>query len=908
MSSLIPSRSRLLFPLLAAIGLATLVLFQVTDYERRFASARERLSAWDLKEAEGQLQSLVADYPASLDARRLYAECLLKRGELHRARIEFTNLLRSDSSKVFSHTLSLAFAHFFLGHSDTAAALANTVLQSPLGAVQHGRAFNLLGRIAFNRARYDSAMTFQRRSLAIARERGDAQIEADALRQIGVLLWYHGKADSARLMYYKPALEIYRSINDRIGEATTLNNTALAGGTMRGYLEAFSIRKKIGDQIGLADSYYFVTGGELNHWFDLMYSFRKKSLELSRRIGYAWGEQVAARAVEDMVVAAYDSVRFDPQVVDATAAVSGEQTIQRMLRQSSELFRMGRMRESADLRGRIVVMCDSMGYTIGLEQALGLHLLALIPLGEHAKAEAVARRLQTLWSSGSIEARSFLARVYLAEGRTREASQLLWSLIGQFDADYLARLKQRDISFSLVSGSLLMLRYELYSMLMTTFKAQRDTKEMFSALERFRSLPLGFSVEAGNANAAGGDESIWHRYVRLLEEIHNGSDDVERLLAEFDDAYLETTDRNSEAVHASQQLFGKHIPDMRRVQRALGDDQVLVEYFVGKERTYMLALRRDSSFSMELSEPSSNVNSSVRTLRELLLRGKTVPHDALWKGPASFLFHTLMQPIVDRGFLNKGDHLIILPNGRLHEIPFATLLDSNGTLLVQQYVLSYLASASQILNMPKEISLSTFLGLVPNSASLPFAEAEVAAIPATLFSSEVVLRDGQATIPALMDRAAASDVIHIATHGSMHQWHPLFSYFQMHDGPFELHRILNLRLTSRLIVLSSCETGYGVGMMGDISRGHEVVSFPQAFLSAGASAVIAPLWVVEDEATSRLMASFYTNLASMRRSGRLLPPGSFSRALTRAQRNLAGEHGHTHPFFWAGFYVTGSTN
>ncbi|HET6271666.1 MAG TPA: CHAT domain-containing protein [Bacteroidota bacterium] len=912
MSSRTLLRNRILLSILA-VALAAVVLSYLTDYQRKTSSARNLLASWKLVEAESALRSLVDDDPSSLEARRMFAECLYKRGELKKARDEYRALIGSDSAETLSHTLSLAFTYFFLGNLDTASSLANQMLRrTPFDSTGMARAFNLLGRIAFDKAQYDSAMLFQRRSLGLARGSNASQTEADALRQIGVLYWYHGKTDSARAVYYDSALRIYRKINDKIGEATTLNNIGLAGGSLKCYLDAFAIRKGIGDQVGLADSYYFVTGGGLNHWFDLMYSFRNKSLELSKRIGYKWGEEVAARAVEDMVVAAYDSARFDPQVVDSAVAVSGEQSIQQMLRKSSGLIRSGEIKASADLRERIVAMCDSMGYTIGLEQALGLQIGALLPLGEYKKAEAVARRLQKIWTKSPIEAGCFLARVYLASGRNEEAARLVSSLIERLDAEYLARLRQKDINFSLVSGYMLMFRHDLYSMLMAALKEKGSTEEMFPVLERFRSLPLGFGVEMGNGNAAGGDESIWHRYVRLLEEIEKGSDDVDRLLKEFDEAYHQTIHQNAEATDASQQLFGKPIPVMSDVQQTLAGDQVFVEYFVGKEKAYLFSLRHDSSLILELGQPSVSVNSSARTLRELLLRGKAAPDDVLWKGPASFLFRILIQPMVDRGFLKEGDHLIISPHGRLLEVPFASLLDSNGNLLIQRFTLSYVPSASHILSRPKETPPSTFLALVPDRASLPFAEVEVAAIPATLFSSETVLRDEQATTSELMNHAATSDVVHIAAHGNMHRWHPLFSYLQMNDGPFELHGILNLKLSSRLIVLSSCETGYGVGMMGDIAQGHEVVSFPQAFLSAGASAVIAPLWIVEDEATSRLMASFYSNLMSLKRSDGSSQTGSFSRALTLAQRQFVGEsrgtHPKNHPFYWAGFYLTGNPN
>src|SRR5262249_39935045 len=68
----------------------------------------------------------------------------------------------------------------------------------------------------------------------------------------------------------------------------------------------------------------------------------------------------------------------------------------------------------------------------------------------------------------------------------------------------------------------------------------------------------------------------------------------------------------------------------------------------------------------------------------------------------------------------------------------------------------------------------------------------------------------------------------------------------------------------------------------------------RAFLLAGASAVLAAQWDVDDDATSRLMSDLYSRLAN---------GSALARALADAQaaRAAAGEH----PIDWAGFAVLG---
>lgn len=897
---------------LLVVGALLVALFThlLTNVGHRLSAAREQLTNWNLVDAEQRLQSLVEQYPESYEARRLYAQCLLRRGELQRARAVFSTLVESDSAQRHAHLLSLSLTHFYLGNLDTATHLAYEVLSSsdPASAVNAG-ALNLLGRVAFNQGQYDSAMTFQRRSLDIARTHKHRHVEADALRQIGVLYWYHGRSDSARTAFYQPALEIYREVNDRIGEATTLNNIALAGGPMRNYLDAFAIRKRIGDQIGLADSYYFVTGGRIDHWSDLMYSFRRKSLEISRRIGYLWGEDVAARAVEDIIVAAHNAVRFDPAVVESVMMVSPELQVQRMLRRSSELLREGRLRESADMRERTVGMCDSIGYTIGLEQALALQVAALTSLGEYARAEAVAERLCRVWTANPVVAKFQLAKVYVGAGKTAEAARLLETLTFQVDTALLGMIARRDETLPFRSADLLTTRYELSSLLVEALYDLGRHRQMFNLFEVFRCLPFGWSVEPGGMSP--GEESTWHRYVQLLEEIDRESDDVDRLLIEFDMAYQRSLDRTATATRAAMQLFERSIPSMSDIQRSLRGDQVLVEYFVGKKSAYFVALRRDTLLVLRLREPPVNVNSSARTMREVLLRGRTSPGDALWRGPAAFLYGVLVQPLRDHHLLNDGDHLIVSPHGKLLDIPFACLLDSAGIILIERFTLSTLPSARYLLNREPRRKPLSLLAVAPERKSLPFAKREVTGIPSSLFSVTIPLFNDEASISEFMRHAPAVDVIHIAAHGSVHRWNPLFSSLQLSDGLLELHGILNLRLSADLVVLSSCETGYGVGMTGEIAQGHEAVGFPLAFLSSGASSVIAPLWIVEDRATSDLMLSMYSELQSMRRPDGSLEAGAFAKALSLAQRQfVTSPHNQhkSHPFYWAGFYLMGNPN
>ena len=101
--------------------------------------------------------------------------------------------------------------------------------------------------------------------------------------------------------------------------------------------------------------------------------------------------------------------------------------------------------------------------------------------------------------------------------------------------------------------------------------------------------------------------------------------------------------------------------------------------------------------------------------------------------------------------------------------------------------------------------------------------------------------------------------------------------------------ILDLDLGGALVTLSACESGRP-------SRDTaEPVGLAWAFLAAGASGVVVSQWLVDDDATARLMAAMYAGLA-----GGMAPAA----ALRQAQLDLAASS--PHPYRWAPFVYVAS--
>jgi len=150
-------------------------------------------------------------------------------------------------------------------------------------------------------------------------------------------------------------------------------------------------------------------------------------------------------------------------------------------------------------------------------------------------------------------------------------------------------------------------------------------------------------------------------------------------------------------------------------------------------------------------------------------------------------------------------------------------------------------------------------------------------------------------------RLAEYRIIHFATHGIVNARQPelsgvVLSLFdprgRRQDGFLRLHDIYNLTLAADLVVLSGCQTALGKEL-----RGEGLLGLTRGFMYAGARAVVASLWQVDDESTAELMKRFYRGMLKEHRR-----PAD---ALRAAQMEMSQDKRWAAPFYWAGFVIQG---
>ncbi len=113
------------------------------------------------------------------------------------------------------------------------------------------------------------------------------------------------------------------------------------------------------------------------------------------------------------------------------------------------------------------------------------------------------------------------------------------------------------------------------------------------------------------------------------------------------------------------------------------------------------------------------------------------------------------------------------------------------------------------------------------------------------------------------------------------------------DGYLTASEIAELRLDADWVILSACNTASSGG------DGATLSGLAQAFLFAGARALLVSHWYVDSEATVQLITSVFETLRTNSGIGR-------SEAMRQAMAKLARSGGRmAHPTFWAPFVVVG---
>jgi len=251
------------------------------------------------------------------------------------------------------------------------------------------------------------------------------------------------------------------------------------------------------------------------------------------------------------------------------------------------------------------------------------------------------------------------------------------------------------------------------------------------------------------------------------------------------------------------------------------------------------------------------------------------------------LYRNLIGP-----FLNeiRTPHLIIVPHGSLHFLPFHAFYDG-AEYLIDKFEMSYAPSASVLKYcLEKDVvtgSSPLLIGVADEKA--PLVDEEVRRLGSFFPTARTLLNEG-ATRQAFADESKVSSFLHIATHAVFRQDNPMFSSFKLADGWFTAFDLFSMTCQTNLVTLSGCQSG-----MSEVTGADDLLGLMRGFLYAGARSLLLSLWNVSDESTTALMSHFYDEWQQ-----------GAKKSVAFRSAMLATREKYPNPFYWAPFLLVGN--
>jgi CHAT domain-containing protein len=392
-----------------------------------------------------------------------------------------------------------------------------------------------------------------------------------------------------------------------------------------------------------------------------------------------------------------------------------------------------------------------------------------------------------------------------------------------------------------------------------------------------------------------------------------------------------------------------------QVLAELDEGSRLLSYQIGTDRSFVLLLApRKPVAAVPLPLGANELRRELERFHAALERqpaaAETSPLVALGR-----LYRALIQPL--EGHLQGASHLLILPDGPLHGVPWGALVEERSDpdpglgrswrfLVEAQTVFTapsatiwsrlkrlrdrwpsaaqgegqlVLAFGDPDFGMAKAVHRRLSLGSArltelgsrgAEFSPLPQTRREIDGISSLLPGRVRAFLGAAATEERFLQEMGRARILHLATHGVANARFPLSSslLFSLpvapeeaaEDGLLQAWEIFeHVRLEADLVVLSACE-----GNVGREVDGEGVMSLARAFQFAGARAVVASLWQVPDAATAELMVRFYRDLAAGRPVAEALREAQLE-ALGKAFAADAAPVSWRERLAWASFGVVG---
>ena len=744
--------------------------------------------------------------------------------------------------------------------------------------------------------------------------------EAAAAANLGLLCWRQGAFDDA-VTFQQRALAVFGQLGQRRAAALSRNNLGLAYSSLnrpalaleqlrRARFEFHALGDKTAEGQALVNIGYLEL---LSHRRDSAVRSQQEAIALLRD-----GPDVRARAdaMINLGRALTDSASGESLRLFGDALVLYEGIGDRR-GQASALHRLGRAHAAAG------------------EPLLGLEEL------DRAFRIRLDARIRDAAAESLFESACILETL----GREEEAAERLGRVIGLVET---LRSSAGGEAFRTSYFSSKHVYFERYTDLL--MRSGRP-EEALAAAERARGRTLlDLLASAGRRIAPAAGPALLARKDRIERRLNDRSQrllsltgatpdaaresalraEIDELLAESDT--VESEIRKSDPGGA--ELWNPRPADLAELQGLLDDQTEMLEFALGEERSYLWVVTRSRLRTFTLPARAS-LEATAQTVVRLARAYRSRQRDATLDRQFRTVLERMSSQLLGAaaGSLDSR-RWVVVPDGMLHYLPFAAvrLAAPAAVAAKREGEIVTLPSASALAMLhrnearrgPALGGLAIFADPVfdrldprvlsagapqppatpqgQTLARLPFSRSEAEAVAALGRPKTTLLELGFDASKSRLTSPAIGQyrILHLSTHAALDDERPELSRIALSqvdpqgraiDGFLRLYEIYNLRLpATRLVVLSACDSGAGRYVGGE-----GLVGFANGFLHAGAGAVLATLWTVEDRAGQEFMGYFYQALLV----GRRPPPA----ALAAAQQSMRKDDRWRDPYYWAGFVL-----